>query len=345
MPITQASTHRGVSRAAISGSDMDSHIRFALHLSGEARGSEIHHERDVAHLVSSHAPLWLHLSTDHPDTEEWIAQHLTYLAAPVREALLEPETRPRALWTGAGLLVILRVINVNAGEDPEDMVPVRLWLDAHRVVSLASSHVRAIATVADEVRAGGGPATPMALLAELVRQITDRIERHAAELEERVDGLEAATIAEPRDDLRKEVADQRLELTELRRYIQPQRDAIAAIVHIAPSLMEANDRAALLEQHDQLTRVAEQLEAQRERLQTLRDELGSAQAERLNRNLYVVSVISSVFLPLGFLTGLMGANLGGIPGENSSVGFWAFTGILALIGGGVLVVLRVARIL
>ena len=324
---------------------MDSHIRFALHLSGDDRGTDIPSEDDVATLVGRAAPLWLHLSADHPDTAQWVAEHLAYLAPPVREALLEPETRPRALWTGSGLLVILHGININEGEDPEDMVPIRLWLDEHRVVSLATSRLSAIRRIAENVRAGSGPQTPSALLAALVRDVTDRIESHAGDLEDRVDALESRTIADPRDEIRKDVADQRLELTELRRYIQPQRAAVGAIVHIAPEILAAEDRAALLEQHDQLMRVAEQLEAQRERLQTLRDELGSAQAERLNRNLYVVSVISSVFLPLGFLTGLMGANLGGIPGSESSVGFWAFTLVLMLIGAGVLVVLRIARIL
>ncbi|WP_162408749.1 CorA family divalent cation transporter [Acuticoccus sediminis] len=324
---------------------MDSHIRFALHLSGELCGKGIDDEEDVAALVSGEAPVWLHLSADHPDTNEWIKEHLSYLGAPVREALLEPETRPRALWTGSGLMVILRVINFRENEDPEDMVPVRIWLDEHRIVSLSSAGVQSISHVAKLVRSGAGPRTPVGLLSRIVEEVTDRIEKHAAALEDRVDELETETITNPREEIRRSVAAQRLALTELWRYIPPQREAVRAIAHAGEPLLDETGSTSILEQHDQLTRVSELLAAQRERLQTIRDELGSAQAELLNRNLYVLSVISAIFLPLGFMTGLMGINMGGIPGAHSSLGFWVFAVLMILVAVGMLVALRRARML
>ena len=42
------------------------------------------------------------------------------------------------------------------------------------------------------------------------------------------------------------------------------------------------------------------------------------------------TIVATVFLPLGFVTGLLGVNVGGIPGTDSA---WAFT-ILCLIVGG-----------
>ena len=324
---------------------MDSHIHFALHLSGPRRGSAITDEREIEAGMAEDPPLWLHLSADHPDTEQWIERYLTYLPEATREALLEPQTRPRAHWAGSGLLVILRGINDAADADPEDMVSLRIWVDEKRVVSLARARLTGVFDVASLIRSGNGPERPIAVVTELVEALTDEIEAHVADLEERVDRLEAETIANPREEMRKNVADHRLELTELRRFIPPQRDAVRAIGHMAVPLLAEQDRDGLGEQHDQLTRVAELLDALRERLHTIRDELESAQAERLNRNLYVVSVISAVFLPLGFLTGLMGINVGGIPGEHSQLAFWVFTSLLVAVAVGVLLVLRRARLL
>ncbi|ORE93353.1 Mg2+ transporter protein, CorA family protein [Stappia sp. 22II-S9-Z10] len=322
---------------------MDSHIHFALLLSGSNKGTDVTNEAEIALLAAKDRPVWIHLSADHPDTEAWIATHLTYLPEAVREAMLEPQTRPRTHRTGAGLLVILRGINFNAGADPEDMVSLRIWVDEHRIVTLSRLRLQTVADVAAVVRTSGGPERPAGVMAELVEQLTDRIEEHTSNLEERVDRLEAATIAEPDEAMRKEVADQRLELTELRRFIPPQRDAVRQLCHIP--LFATDEADILTEQHDQLVRVAESLDALRERLHTIRDELQSAQAERLNRNLYVVSVISAVFLPLGFLTGLMGINVGGIPGEHSRLAFWVFSGLLLVIALGVLALLRKAKIL
>ncbi|MGB2009788.1 MAG: CorA family divalent cation transporter, partial [Cycloclasticus pugetii] len=73
------------------------------------------------------------------------------------------------------------------------------------------------------------------------------------------------------------------------------------------------------------------LDTIRERAQIVKDELVTGLSDRLNKNMYMLSVVAAIFLPLGFLTGLLGINVGGIPGANNEAAFWIFMGILALI--------------
>lgn len=65
---------------------------------------------------------------------------------------------------------------------------------------------------------------------------------------------------------------------------------------------------------DTLLRYVEELDMARERSAVLADELNSVVAERMNRTMYVLSLVGTVFLPLGFITGLLGVNIAGIPG-------------------------------
>lgn len=225
----------------------------------------------------------------------------------MRDALTEAETRPRTLRLEEGLLVILRGINEAEGADPADMVSLRLYVDDARTVTLSRRPLRQVEKLAHSVREGHGPEVSGAWLAELVERMTDLLETHVAGLEDRTDTLESRTIIDPRAPLRPELVDQRLELTDLRRFLVPQRDAVRGTIRVRPSWLSEPDRRKLAEQHDQLTRATETLEATREQLQTIRDEIEGARAERLNRNLYVLSVISAVLFPLGFLTGLMGS--------------------------------------
>ena len=51
----------------------------------------------------------------------------------------------------------------------------------------------------------------------------------------------------------------------------------------------------------------------------------------MNKNLYLLSVIAAVFLPLGFLTGLLGINVGGVPGVDDPSAFWIFSGFLSVV--------------
>lgn len=69
----------------------------------------------------------------------------------------------------------------------------------------------------------------------------------------------------------------------------------------------------------------------RERAAVTQEELQSRLAEQQNIRMYVLSIVAAVFLPLGFLTGLLGINFGGIPGADNPAAFGIFAGLLLVI--------------
>ena len=113
-----------------------------------------------------------------------------------------------------------------------------------------------------------------------------------------------------------------------RRYIAPQRDAIARLRSIDQPWMKSIHNRRLQETLDQVIRYTENLDAIRERAQIVKDELASTLANRMNKNIYALSVVAAIFLPLGFLTGLLGINIGGIPGSENNQAFAIFCGLL-----------------
>lgn len=54
------------------------------------------------------------------------------------QALLDESTRPRADIYPEGVLLALRGVNFNPGEDPEGIVAIRLWLETNRIISTRS---------------------------------------------------------------------------------------------------------------------------------------------------------------------------------------------------------------
>ena len=323
---------------------MPEHIQFAYTLGGDTHGQPLTEDAAISAALHDDAPAWLHLQADHPETDPWIDRHLEWLDPTIRDALTEPQTRPRALRIGQGLLVNMRGINFNEGEDPEDMISVRLYIDAKRIVSMSRFRLRSVEALAQSLSDGRGPTSAGALLADLIERLTDHVEVQVQSLEERADRLEDASIADPEGAHREEVSDHRLELTELRRYMGPQREAIRGIARSGVDWLAEADIRKIEEQLDQVTRVGETLEATREQLQAIRDEIEGTRAERLNKNLYVLSVISAVFLPLTFLSGLMGINIAGMPGINWEPAFWVFTAGLVVVTVVALVILRWFRI-
>ena len=106
----------------------------------------------------------------------------------------------------------------------------------------------------------------------------------------------------------------------LRRYIGPQREALARLASEGFSFSD-DVKSSLRETVDRITRLIEEMDAVRERCSVLNDQLADVRAEEMNRNMMVLSVVAAIFLPLGLITGLLGVNIGGIPGTENPFAF------------------------
>ena len=108
------------------------------------------------------------------------------------------------------------------------------------------------------------------------------------------------------------------------------------------SWLDENDRARLLDLIHDITRHVEDLDGVRERAIIIQDEISNQLSEQMNRTMYHLSVIAAVFLPLGFITGLLSMNLIGvpIPGSRSPWAFLVVCILLALVGGVAVLIFR-----
>lgn len=99
----------------------------------------------------------------------------------------------------------------------------------------------------------------------------------------------------------------------------------------------------LRETGDRITRIAEELDSVRDRATVLQDQVAGQRQEQLNTRLLVLSIVSAFFLPLTFLTGLLGMNLDGIPFAHEPWSFSAVVGLTVVLGGGLLGFLKWQR--
>ncbi len=250
---------------------------------------------------------------------------------PVAYALLEEDTMPRASQIQGGTLLILRGVNVKPGAEPEDMVSLRLWITPTRVVSTEVRRLSQTDHLIAEFGSDCPPASPGAFVVTLVERLRAAAEPVLDEVEERVSALESAVARqEHRATLsrRSSLAALRQDTILLHRYLAPQAVALDALTRSAPGWL--SDPNALREEAEAFRRIAADLDALRQRSQLVAEEISLAATERTNDIMLTLSVVSVVFLPLTFLTGLLGVNLAGIPYSHDPWVFWAFC---ALLGG------------
>jgi len=308
-------------------SDHDRGLVCGYILDGDGHGREVGWDE-----IERHTPdkgfLWLHLDRSEPHGQDWLASR-SGLSPLIVEALLDEETRPRSLAFDSGLLLILRGVNLNPGADPEDMVAIRIWVEPGLAVSSRHRRLAAIQDLRDDIAHGRGPHDAGDFVVALAQSLVRRAAPVIEDLEDAVDGLEEQLLEAESHEIRTNLHTLRRRAIALRRYLSPQRDALARLVTEEQPWLQAVHRSRLREVADRVTRYVEDLDEVRERAAVVQDELTNQLSERMNRTVYLLTVVATIMLPLGFLTGLLGINVGGIPGAEAGWAFWTVCGALA----------------
>ncbi|WP_226702161.1 zinc transporter ZntB [Microbulbifer elongatus] len=317
---------------------MNAGLIHAYLLDGNGRGRRLTWpEVEAWEPVQGH--LWVHMDYTDGDVRRWVSGGAG-LEPLVAQALLTEETRPRSTSMEDGLLIALRGVNLNPESQPEDMVSIRLWAEESRVISTRKRQLLSVSDLCQQLDAGRGPRTTAGLVVELADLLVWRMSDTVDTFEDTIDELEDRVVAGASGSLRLDLAVLRKQTITLRRYLSPQREALARLMVEKLDWIGEPDRLQLREVSDRLLRHIEDIDAVRERAAVTQEELMSRISEQLNSRMYVLSIIAAIFLPLGFLTGLLGINVGGIPGSENPWAFLIFSVLLAITVAVQLVVFR-----
>lgn len=247
-------------------------------------------------------------------------------------ALLAEETRPRFTVHGAAAIINFRGVNLNPAEQPEDMVSIRIWTNGHHVISARGKRLLAIGDIRERLEKGEGPTSSAGLVVAIAEHLTDRMAGTLQRIEDKMDELEDMAPDREQGDIRKPLSQLRLQALILRRFIAPQRDALTRMAAENLPWITDQDRMRLREVSDRITRYVEDLDSIRDRAIVVHDEITARIAEDMNRTMLVLTIVAGIFLPLSFVTGLLGINVGGMPGADNDAAFWWVTGGLGILG-------------
>lgn len=271
--------------------------------------------------------LWLHLNHAHEETQAWIRAE-SGLDKQIAKALTAAGSRPRIVRHEAGLLSIFRAANLNPGADPEDMIALRCWIDPTRAITVRHRQSMAASDLRKALHAGHGPTRAGDFLTRLADALSLRLVPLFEELDAGIEKLEDTILDGAGQLPRNELGERRRQVILLRRYLIPQRDALARLHAEQIAWLQPDDVAAMREVADRMTRFVEDLDAARDRLMVARDELETRANVQMNATMLRLAMITALFLPLGLLTGLLGINVGGIPGSDDP---WAFAMVCLLL--------------
>lgn len=316
-------------------------FEHGLIFDGQGSAKSISYE-ELANYEPNMGLLWLHFDYSHAQSIDWI-QNRSGIDPLAIESLLAQETRPRTTLLNDSLLLALRGVNLNPNANPEDMISIRLFINKNIIISTKKRDLLSVQDIVNYFEQNIGPKNASEFLVELTNRLTSRMEDNITEMEEHVSSLEEVSLESQNSQLRSDISEIKRQAISLKRYLLPQKEAMSKLYHEKISWINEYERIQLREITDQVIRYIEELDSIKDKMSVIQEDISYKVSENINQRMYVLSIISAIFLPLGFLTGLLGINVGGIPGAENKFAFHIFIVILVFIVGIQLYIFRKKR--
>lgn len=284
--------------------------------------------------VSKEKNLWIHIDYKDRENQEWLEE--LGLDETVVENLLDEDTSPRYFSHDDGLLVVMRSVNTHKKDDVDDMIAIHMWIEKNRILTLSHRALPAVRLVSSLIKRKEGPKYPIDCFVMLAENMTDGITKAIDKIDDEVDNIEELVIladSHKNKNLRSDIADLRHQIVGLRRYLVPQRNVVKVMKNISHPLISEDDSIRLRDVYLDLAKAVEDLDFARDHSTVTQEELDSKTNVNLNQTMYMMSIVMVIFTPLTFLTGLLGANIGGIPFGNNDMGFIFISLILLAVVG------------
>lgn len=151
------------------------------------------------------------------------------------------------------------------------------------------------------------------------------------EIDEKLDGLEDGLLEDPSQELLHQIYGVKREMIYIRNFIWPMRNIIGSLTKNDFDLIEDKTIYYLRDVHDHIIQIIDIIETYRDILSGMLDTYLSSIGNKTNDVMKVLTVFSTIFIPLTFLTGLYGTNFPNIPAFKFKYSYPVFLGINLLV--------------
>jgi zinc transporter len=188
------------------------------------------------------------------------------------------------------------------------------------------------------------PGSPFGLITEFFKALNDIGEGLLQVASERLSAIESTVLKREGARHRDDILEIRRDSIQVARDMAYKRIAMLELVHDRPAPFPTDEFDSFNRQIHRYAALVEDAQDYAEHCQFLLEELRAQVEEQTNRNLYVLTMFSAIFLPATLIASIWGMNVGGIPFSGSPNGFWVVGGLIAaFFAMFAIVLLRFAR--
>ncbi len=320
---------------------------FILHAFHPTRGHWL--ETDLGALpalrADAHTTIWLDLQDPTEDEARVLAEvfHFHPLAI---EDMLHDYGHPKLDVFDDYVFLIVHGVDFSTLDLDKKLVVGTLELDIFvgprfLVTHHGDASLRSVADLhKDVVEPGHRPWTSVRLLHRVLDRLVDNYLPVMDKLGAKIDGLEDTIIHDPQPDLLELVLDAKKVVHRLRRMTGHQRVILESLARGHLELIPPDSLIFFRDIYDHFVRVADLAETYREGAQSAVEAYLSVSSNKTNDIMKVLTLISTVMLPLTFIAGIYGMNFDHMPELHWTLGYPFALALMAVIAVGLVVWFR-----
>lgn len=261
------------------------------------------------------------------------------------EDIANTDQRPKLDDYETYFFLVMKMLTLTERQDVM-VEQVSLVLGRNFVLSFQENGSDVFQPVRERLRSGKGrlrQAGADYLLYALVDAIVDQYFAVLESLGEKIESLQQVVVSDPKPDTLREIHALKRQLLFIRRAVWPLRDVMNNLSRSDCPFLQHNTKVFFRDVYDHVVQIVDTLETLREMVSASLDIYLSSVSYRLNAVMRVLTVITTIFMPLSFIASIYGMNFEHMPELKSEWGYPMVLGGMAAVGIGMLVVFRNKR--
>ncbi|WP_097028004.1 magnesium/cobalt transporter CorA [Clostridium peptidivorans] len=166
----------------------------------------------------------------------------------------------------------------------------------------------------------------------ILDKIVDELFPAIQEIEDKLNSIDNNEDKKSVNQIIDEIFSIRNDLLKLRRLVTSMRDLLYRMLNSERLSWIREQKIYFQDIYDHLLKLSDMIEESREITADIRDNYISTNSNKMNINMMVLTVISTIFIPLTFIVGVYGMNFENIPELKWKYGYFVIWAIMALIG-------------
>ncbi len=261
----------------------------------------------------------------------------------VLEDIVDVEQRPKFEEYEKGIFIIIRALAFDQVNEVINTEQIGIFFRKGLVLTFQETESDLFLLARQRVQRGRGRIRGRGadyLVYALLDVIVDHYFVMLEKVDDVIESLEHELLQRTDNGIRERMHHLKIALLAARKSIAPLREAISRFAKSENELIEDSSTVFIRDLYDHTIQIMDLVESHRDTLNGLQDLHLSEISFRMNQVMQVLTIITTIFVPLSFLAGLYGMNFDNIPELHYKYGYFVLVAFMFVIAGGLLLWFR-----